>query len=90
MYALETTRSQGAVRINNGPLLTEWDESGICGERDNRILWFSWMSFDGRHDVVLTEGMIADGAVTEDGAFHVPASGNILVFRFFALVPFTP
>lgn len=76
----------GAITIDDGPLLTEWDTEDPVGTPDNQVVRFTWTDGACDYSDILTEGGIAVGQFDDDGKFVCKNhEGETTVIRFFVL-----
>lgn len=74
----------GAVTVDDGALLTDWETEALTGDPDNQVVRFSWTDGECDFSDILNEGGIADGKFDSDGKFVAEnTDGEPTVIRFF-------
>ena len=59
----------GAVTVDDGALLTDWEVEARTGDPDNQVVRFSWTDGECDYSDILTEGGIAAGVFDDEGQF---------------------
>ncbi|MDD2742037.1 MAG: hypothetical protein PHV02_07180 [Rhodocyclaceae bacterium] len=76
--------ASGAISIDHGPLLTEWDSTEVNGDPENEVFRASWTDGTCEYSEVLDEGGIADGWFDDNGRFVVEnTEGEKTEIRFY-------
>ena len=76
----------GAVTVDDGALLTNWETEALTGDPDNQVVRFSWTDGECDFSDILDEGGIAEGTFDSDGKFVTEnADGEPTVIRFFEM-----
>lgn len=76
----------GAVTVDDGAMLTDWDTAELTGEPGSQAVHFSWTDGEHSYSDSLTEGGIAKGVFDSDGKFVAENfEGEKTVIRFFAV-----
>ena len=77
-----------AVTIDDGAMLTEFENAHITGDPDNQVVIFTWTDGECDYSDSLTEAGIAAGVFENDGQFVTDNSeGDQTVVRFFVIEP---
>jgi hypothetical protein len=75
-----------AVTIDDGAMLTEFENAHITGDSDNQVVIFTWTDGECDYSDCLTEAGIAAGVFENDGQFVADNSeGDKTVVRFFTI-----
>lgn len=81
----------GAIIVDDGPVMTDWDISDLMHTGDNEIVHFSWTDGEVEYSEILTEGGIAAGHFDQEGVFHCEDNlGEPTTIRFYRMVPLVP
>lgn len=65
----------GAVTVDDGAMLTDWDTAELTGEPGSQVVHFSWTDGEHSYSDSLTEGGIAKGVFDSDGKFVAEKRG---------------
>lgn len=83
-------QSAGAVTIDDGAMLTDWETEESTGKPENEVVRFSWTDGDADYSDTLTEEGIANGVFDSEGKFVAEnTAGDITVVRFFSVKQIT-
>ena len=66
---LDWLEKADAVKVDFGPVLTDWTIDDPCGEDDNEVCYFSWTNGDQDYSIILTEEGIKNGSFNSLGDF---------------------
>lgn len=88
---MQLLKQADALRVEDGPLLTEWKTAPWIGDPKNEVLHFSWFDEMYMYRAIFTEEGMTTGTFDKTGRFCTSdQDGDPVTIRLFKTQPISP